>query len=49
MLGIHEAHMHLLHSGLGLISEANIDMDFTHLDRASKVKQGSCACEYINV
>lgn len=49
MPGIHDAHMHLLFSGLGLTSEAVIGMDASHLDIASKVKQGSCACEYINV
>ncbi|KAF2856101.1 amidohydrolase-like protein 3 [Plenodomus tracheiphilus IPT5] len=48
MPGIHDAHMHLLFSGLGLTSEATIKMDATHLDIASKVKEGSCACEYIN-
>ncbi|RYF49765.1 MAG: hypothetical protein EOO38_07195 [Cytophagaceae bacterium] len=49
MPGIHDAHMHLLFSGLGLTSGAVIGMDATHVDIASKIKQGSCACEYINV
>lgn len=47
MPGIHDAHMHLLFSGLGLTSNATIDMDATHLDIAEKVKHGSCACEYM--
>ncbi|KAH7359735.1 amidohydrolase 3 [Pyrenochaeta sp. MPI-SDFR-AT-0127] len=49
MPGIHDAHMHLLFSGLGLTCGANIGMDSTHLNIASKIKEGSCACEYINV
>ncbi|KAH6643928.1 putative exoenzymes regulatory protein aepA precursor [Boeremia exigua] len=49
MPGIHDAHMHLLFSGLGLTSNATIDMDATHLNIAEKVKHGNCACEYINV
>jgi predicted amidohydrolase YtcJ len=48
MPGIHDAHMHLLFSGLGLTSNATIDMDATHLNIAEKVKHGSCACEYMN-
>lgn len=48
MPGIHDAHMHLLFSGLGLTSNATIDMDVTHLNIAEKVKHGSCACEYMN-
>ncbi|KAJ4992535.1 amidohydrolase family protein [Stagonosporopsis vannaccii] len=48
MPGIHDAHMHLLFSGLGLTSNATIDMDATHLDIAEKLKHGSCACEYMN-
>lgn len=49
MPGIHDAHMHLLFSGLGLTSNANIAIDATHLNIAEKVKHGSCACEYMNV
>ncbi|KAF2033665.1 amidohydrolase-like protein 3 [Setomelanomma holmii] len=49
MPGVHDAHMHLLFSGLCLTSGAVIGMDATHLDIASKIQQGSCACEYINV
>ncbi|KAF9696547.1 hypothetical protein EKO04_005322 [Ascochyta lentis] len=48
MPGIHDAHMHLLFSGLGLTSNAVIDMDATHLNIAEKVKHGICACEYMN-
>jgi predicted amidohydrolase YtcJ len=48
MPGIHDAHMHLLFSGLGLTSNATIDMDATHLNIAEKIKHGSCACEYMN-
>ncbi|KAF2631809.1 amidohydrolase 3 [Macroventuria anomochaeta] len=48
MPGIHDAHMHLLYSGLALTSNAAIDMDATHLDIAEKVKHGSCTCEYMN-
>lgn len=49
MPGIHDAHMHLLFSGLGFSSDANIGIDSTHQNIASRVKEGSCACEYINV
>ncbi|KAJ4403805.1 hypothetical protein N0V91_006318 [Didymella pomorum] len=49
MPGIHDAHMHLLFSGLGLTSNATIGMDVTHLNIAEKVKHGSCACEFMNV
>lgn len=49
MPGIHDAHMHLLISGLGLTSGASIDFNTTHLNIAENVKRGSCACEYINV
>ncbi|KAH7088427.1 putative exoenzymes regulatory protein aepA precursor [Paraphoma chrysanthemicola] len=49
MPGIHDAHMHLLMSGLALTSGAVIGMDATHLDIASQIKHGCCACEYINV
>ncbi|KAL1609795.1 hypothetical protein SLS59_001306 [Nothophoma quercina] len=48
MPGIHDAHMHLLFSGLGLTSNATIDRDATYLNIAEKVKHGSCACEYMN-
>ncbi|KAJ4344088.1 hypothetical protein N0V95_006380 [Ascochyta clinopodiicola] len=48
MPGIHDAHMHLLFSGLGLTSNATIDMDATHLNIAEKIKHGNCACEYMN-
>ena len=48
MPGIHDAHMHLLYSGLALTSEANIGMSTTHSDIAEKVKEGSCACHYVN-
>ncbi|KZM26150.1 uncharacterized protein EKO05_0000451 [Ascochyta rabiei] len=48
MPGIHDAHMHLLFSGLGLTSHATIDMDTTHLNIAEKIKHGNCACEYMN-
>jgi predicted amidohydrolase YtcJ len=48
MPGIHDAHMHLLFSGLGLTSNATIGMDATHLNIAEKVKHGSCACEFTN-
>lgn len=48
MPGIHDAHMHLLFSGLSLTSNATIDSGTTHLNIAEKVKHGSCACEYMN-
>ncbi|KAF1931497.1 amidohydrolase 3 [Didymella exigua CBS 183.55] len=48
MPGIHDAHMHLLFSGLGLTTNATIGMDATHLNIADKIKHGSCACEYMN-
>jgi predicted amidohydrolase YtcJ len=48
MPGIHDAHMHLLFSGLCLTSNAIIDTDAPHLNIAEKVKEGSCACEYMN-
>lgn len=49
MPGIHDAHMHLLYSGLGLTSEADIGMSTTHRDIAQKIKEGSCGCHYVNV
>lgn len=36
MPDIHDAHMHLLFSGLGLTSNATIGMDATHLNIAGK-------------
>jgi predicted amidohydrolase YtcJ len=48
MPGIHDAHMHLLFSGLSLTSNATIGMDATHLNIAERVKLGSCVCEYMN-
>ncbi len=48
MPGIHDAHMHLLFTGLGLTSAATIDTDHTHLSIAEDIKRGSCACEYMN-
>lgn len=48
MPGIHDAHMHLLFSGLGLTSNATLDMDATHINIAEKVKHESCACEFMN-
>lgn len=48
MPGIHDAHMHLLFSGLGLTSEGVLATDTTHVNFASRVKEGCCACEYIN-
>lgn len=48
MPGIHDAHMHLLFSGLGLTSNAVIGMDTTHSNIAAKIKDGTCACEYMN-
>ncbi|KAF2105584.1 amidohydrolase 3 [Lophiotrema nucula] len=46
MPGIHDAHMHLLYSGLALTSDANIGMDSTSENIAQKIKDGSCACHY---
>lgn len=48
MPGIHDAHMHLLFSGLGLTSNATIGVDATHLNIADKVKHASCTCKYMN-
>lgn len=48
MPGIHDAHMHLLYSGLALTSDANIGMDSTAANIAQKIKDGSCACHYVN-
>jgi predicted amidohydrolase YtcJ len=48
MPGIHDAHMHLLYSGLALTSDATLPMDHTHENIAQHIKDGSCACHYIN-
>lgn len=48
MPGIHDAHAHVMASGLALISDANIGTNVTSLNLAERVQQGECACEYIN-
>jgi predicted amidohydrolase YtcJ len=48
MPGIHDAHMHLLYSGLALTSDANIGMDSTSDNISSKIKDAGCACHYVN-
>ncbi|KAF2466214.1 amidohydrolase 3 [Lindgomyces ingoldianus] len=46
MPGIHDAHMHVLYSGLALTSDTNIGFDSTSDNIAQKIKEGSCACHY---
>lgn len=48
MPGIHDAHMHLLYSGLGLISDANIGYDTTDATIGPRIKEQSCRCEYVH-
>ncbi|KAH7348160.1 amidohydrolase 3 [Pyrenochaeta sp. MPI-SDFR-AT-0127] len=48
MPGIHDAHAHLMGSGLALISGVDIGSNVTSLNIADRVKEGECACEYIN-
>ncbi|KAF2687320.1 amidohydrolase 3 [Lentithecium fluviatile CBS 122367] len=48
MPGIHDAHMHLMYCGFALTSDANIPFDSTSENIASRIKEGSCRCEYIN-
>ncbi|KAF2011981.1 amidohydrolase 3 [Aaosphaeria arxii CBS 175.79] len=48
MPGIHDAHAHLMLSGLALISDANIGTNVTSFNIAERVQEGECACEYIN-
>ncbi|PSN67520.1 amidohydrolase 3 [Corynespora cassiicola Philippines] len=49
MPGLHDAHAHLMLSGLALTSDANIGTNVTELNFADRVQEGQCACEYINV
>lgn len=48
MPGIHDAHMHLLYSGMMLTSDVNIGMDTTSANIAEEVQNGICRCEYVN-
>ncbi|KAF2097565.1 amidohydrolase 3 [Rhizodiscina lignyota] len=49
MPGIHDAHMHIHHSGLAQLNEPVIGMDATVKTLAEKLKEGSCACDYAHV
>ncbi|KAF2194932.1 amidohydrolase 3 [Zopfia rhizophila CBS 207.26] len=49
MPGIHDAHMHVLASGLSMTSGVNIGMDATASNIAQRIKDGSCACHYSHV
>ncbi|KAH8726761.1 amidohydrolase 3 [Phaeosphaeriaceae sp. PMI808] len=48
MPGIHDAHMHMLVSGLGLITDANIGANSTSADIGPRIKEANCQCEILN-
>ncbi|KAK7187116.1 hypothetical protein DPSP01_004064 [Paraphaeosphaeria sporulosa] len=48
MPGIHDAHMHLLYSGMMLTSDVDIGMESTSETIAEEIQNGMCRCEYIN-
>lgn len=48
MPGIHDAHMHLLYTGLALTSDADIGADSTSASIGERIKEQSCRCEYVN-
>jgi predicted amidohydrolase YtcJ len=46
MPGIHDAHMHVLYSGLAMLGNVPLPLDTTADNLAERIKEGACTCAY---